>query len=126
MKPRSFNLDVLRGLAVLMVLGRHFPILPLWTRIGWAGVDLFFVLSGFLVSSLLFREWQTTGNLNVRRFYIRRACKIYPALYAFLIVTTFIQWNHSPWADAARIALFIQNYGAAMRGPWTHLWSLAV
>jgi peptidoglycan/LPS O-acetylase OafA/YrhL len=123
---RNSNLDVLRGVAVLMVLGRHFPILWIWDRIGWAGVDLFFVLSGFLISGLLFREWQTTGDIDIRRFYIRRGLKIYPPLYLFLIVATLIQWRHSPGEDALRVALFIQNYGAAVHGLTIHTWSLAV
>src|SRR4051794_29454248 len=86
-KPRNMNLDVLRGVAILLVLGRHFDYFPLWTRVGWAGVDLFFVLSGFLISGLLFEEWKRTGSINIKRFYIRRALKLYPAFYALLLVT---------------------------------------
>src|SRR5580700_2123555 len=70
-KPRNLNLDVLRGMAVLLVLGRHFEYFPIWTAIGWAGVDLFFVLSGFLISGLLFKEWKQRGNLSLSTFYVR-------------------------------------------------------
>ena len=87
---RSAALDTLRGIAVLLVLCRHMPLspkLPEWflaplqvlQRGGWAGVDLFFVLSGFLVSSILFREWQRSAKLHAGRFLVRRAFKIYPA-----------------------------------------------
>jgi peptidoglycan/LPS O-acetylase OafA/YrhL len=123
---RNPNLDMLRGVAVLMVLAHHFDLFDA----GWAGVDLFFVLSGFLISGLLFAEWQKTGNLNIRRFYIRRALKIYPAFYLFFGVTALITASAgvlrigSFWA----VALFVQNYvsTAALPAIWGHTWSLAV
>src|SRR5437899_380470 len=93
---RLAALDTLRGIAVLLVLCRHMPLakLPGWLlgpleilqRGGWAGVDLFFVLSGFLVSSILFREWQQSGEMKAGRFLARRAFKIYPAFYVMLAV----------------------------------------
>jgi Acyltransferase family len=68
---RNQSLDVLRGIAILLVLGRHFNYFPLWRQAGWIGVDLFFVLSGFLISGLLFQEYKNTGKLDVRRFILR-------------------------------------------------------
>jgi peptidoglycan/LPS O-acetylase OafA/YrhL len=60
---RIRNLDMLRAIAVILVLGRHGVGSPeLWKRVGWVGVDLFFVLSGFLISGLLFAEYK---NLEV-------------------------------------------------------------
>ena len=52
---RNKVLDALRAVAILLVLGRHADVSELWNRIGWSGVDLFFVLSGFLISGLLFQ-----------------------------------------------------------------------
>src|SRR5271168_36950 len=90
---RLRQLDVLRGVAILLVLGRHLDSVPtdapgaiqsafdLWMRAGWIGVDLFFVLSGFLVSGLLFREYARYGDVRAGRFLLRRGLKIYPAFY---------------------------------------------
>ncbi len=135
---RSRALDVLRALAVLLVLGRHMPaavlveqgplhgLLAAWQRGGWVGVDLFFVLSGFLVSGLLFREHGRHGEIRLPRFLLRRAFKIYPAFYAMLACTVFLRWAEGalpPWRGILSEALFIQNY---LEPLWNHTWSLAV
>ena len=82
-KPkRDFSIDVLRGIAVLLVLFRHFHstdytiFIPYLEKIGWLGVDLFFVLSGFLISTLLYNEIDKTGKLDFKRFFIR-SCTTY-------------------------------------------------
>jgi peptidoglycan/LPS O-acetylase OafA/YrhL len=132
-KWRNANLDALRALAVLMVLGRHFDCFQLWTKVGWAGVDLFFVLSGFLISGLLFTEWKERRAISISRFYIRRGLKIYPAFYALLAVIVSIQiaWPNiiaftgGP-ISLSRLAaemLFVQNYSPGLLG---HTWSLGV
>jgi len=79
MNSRNQSLDMLRGVAVLLVLGRHMDGAGIWSSAGWCGVDLFFVLSGFLISGLLFTEFKKTGTIDVKRFWIRRGFKIYPA-----------------------------------------------
>ena len=56
-------------------------------RTGWVGVDLFFVLSGFLISGLLFQEYARHRRIDLRRFFLRRGLKIYPAFYVMLFVT---------------------------------------
>src|SRR5438876_4889931 len=96
---RVVQLDALRAIAVLLVLGHHMPACPRdlnyplalfteqWKQCGWAGVDLFFVLSGFLVSGLLFREYQKYGTIKLPRFLARRGLKIYPAFYVLLLTT---------------------------------------
>src|ERR1700761_2224153 len=89
---RNINLDALRGIAILLVLGNHFGYFSVWQRMGWAGVDLFFVLSGFLISGLLFDEWQRFGSIDFRRFYIRRGFKIYPAFYFLLLITVAVNF----------------------------------
>lgn len=131
---RDLWLDCLRAAAVLLVLGRHMPLpetaptlLSVWHRGGWVGVDLFFVLSGFLVSGLLFREYRERQTLSVPRFLVRRALRIYPAFYTLLVGTWLLSFAvPSPrTGTAAYLAemFFIQNY---QQGVWPHTWSLAV
>jgi peptidoglycan/LPS O-acetylase OafA/YrhL len=129
---RLAGLDVIRLAAVVLVLGRHYPgMMPqvpgLWrlTMGGWVGVDLFFVLSGFLVSGLLFSEYHRAGTMAIGRFYARRAWKIYPA-FAVLIVVSGISDVLGGRLEGARFwaeSLFVQNYAP---GRWNHAWSLAV
>ena len=127
-KPvRLLQLDVLRGIAVLLVMGYHLPALPILSNAGYLSVDLFFVLSGFLVSGLLFREIQSTGGVNLSRFYLRRALKIYPSVYLLLALTYLLFTAALGWAQVSNTALgdllLSQNY---LGGLWGHTWSLAV
>lgn len=132
---RNPALDILRAFAVLLVLGRHMTdpmfrcgsrLTDLWYEAGWIGVDLFFVLSGFLVGGLLMAEVRRSGQLRVGRFYVRRAFKIYPAFYVLLITTIIVgPMLGTPVSSGGIVAeaFFIQNY----KGPiWQHTWSLAV
>src|SRR5438046_3761325 len=90
---RNVQLDFLRGVAILLVILRHTVLfhVPGWeallVQFGWAGVDLFFVLSGFLISGLLFSEYRQNGMIRFARFALRRALKIYPAFYFFVLFT---------------------------------------
>jgi len=127
---------MLRLLAVLMVLGRHMEtppqdaplhgLLDIWHHSGGLGVDLFFVLSGFLVSGLLFSEFKKYGDLNVSRFYVRRGWKIYPSFYFLLAVSYVYQLAIGKRIGDRAIyseMFFLQNYRG---GFWNHTWTLAV
>src|SRR5687768_5463790 len=91
---RIAQLDVLRGVAVMLVLFRHNPVpsvvhawdwLPqIVSASGWIGVDLFFVLGGYLVGGLLLRELRSNGRIRAGRFIARRFLKVWPSYYAFL------------------------------------------
>ena len=126
---REIELDFLRGLAILAVVDFHAHYPPIGTilrwlglpALGWAGVDVFFVLSGFLVGGLLVKEWRVNGRIDSKRFLIRRGFKIWPQYYLFLIVNLFT--GHRGWYEMWPAFLNIQNY--ITRGP-AHLWSLAV
>ncbi len=130
---RNQSLDVLRCVAIMLVLGRHVDRYWLWTRVGWIGVDLFFVLSGFLVSGLLFREFQNTGRIDIRRFILRRGFKIWPAFYVYIGVTAIlaglIQAHRArpfPVREFAVTSLFLSNYLPSDSRFFDHIWSLAV
>jgi peptidoglycan/LPS O-acetylase OafA/YrhL len=108
------------------VLGVHVQAIDLWARIGWLGVDLFFVLSGFLISNLLFSEYQLTQRISLRSFYLRRALKLYPGFYLLLFSTLVFCWidgRHITPRLALGEFFFVQNY---LGGLWGHTWSLAV
>jgi len=95
-------------------------------RGGWIGVDLFFVLSGFLVSGLLMREHQRHGTVRVGRFLVRRGWKIYPPLAVFIavmVIVNYIQRGYWPTDRLINQLLFIQNYRPGIQ---IHTWSLAV
>jgi peptidoglycan/LPS O-acetylase OafA/YrhL len=124
---RNQWLDVLRGVAILLVLGRHssYAYIRPWAIIGWSGVDLFFVLSGFLISGLLFSEYQQRGCIDVKQFWIRRGFKIYPAFYALLTFTAVLIWMKRGKLPMALLgdAFFLQGYAPHIL---EHGWSLAV
>lgn len=94
-----------------------------WARGGWIGVDLFFVLSGFLVAGLIFREEQLHGDVRIGRFLARRGLKIYPAFYAMLAVTVIFDLAPFGWQGFFGELLFLQNVVGAL---WSHTWTLAV
>jgi peptidoglycan/LPS O-acetylase OafA/YrhL len=136
---RLLQLDVLRGIAVLLVLGGHWVVPPeraglfwlpakIMERFGWTGVDLFFVLSGFLVGGLLLGELRQRGSLDVKRFIIRRAFKIWPSYYALVLASLALAARHVGWRSATWTylpnLLHLQNYWGVAPLGWT--WSLAV
>jgi peptidoglycan/LPS O-acetylase OafA/YrhL len=146
-------LDGIRGLAVLIVIASHLNVLlryqavTPWNNLnrlllgGFLGVDIFFVLSGFLITSLLLMERSNNSRISLSRFYARRALRLLPALYLLLVVDTAIavfekqsfsgQWNET-WTSL----LYLNNWYYVW--PWLrhgsvnfesnlgHLWSLAV
>lgn len=146
-QKRFFSLDVLRGLACSLVLVGHMPVdyerlhpvvggaIHSVRRCGWLGVDLFFVLSGLLISGLLFKEIQSSGKVNYGRFWIRRGLKIWPSyfvVFGLLIgARYFDSWAFGSHhnldklqASVAPNSLFVQNYVECWR--WPHSWSIAV
>lgn len=132
------GLDLLRMVAIVLVLGRHMPPVPeawpagskflflAWKQGGWVGVDLFFVLSGFLVSGLLLTEYKSRGCLGVGRFYLRRGWKIYPPFFVLIAASVLMNLREGLPISSLALAselLFLQSY---LPGLWTHTWSLAM
>jgi len=136
------GLDGLRGLAVIAVVVYHFE--PTWLPGGFIGVDVFFVMSGFLISSLLLRERGETGAIDMARFVARRLRRLMPALLLLLLALALYA---ATWADAVELArlrrhglgtvsylsnwIFISDgttYTDMVVGtsPLRHVWSLAI
>jgi peptidoglycan/LPS O-acetylase OafA/YrhL len=125
-RARLKELDVLRAVAVLLVLCAHVPSFDWLQRSGWIGVDLFFVLSGFLVSGLLYSEYKKHGTLSPKRFLVRRGLKIYPAFYTFVIGSVLLMAATGMAIPLDRLLaeiFFVQNYYG---GLWGHTWSLCI
>jgi peptidoglycan/LPS O-acetylase OafA/YrhL len=87
-------LDGLRAIAVLLVFHQHYLAYPLSMRWGWTGVDIFFVLSGFLITGILYDTRNTEHRF--RNFYVRRTLRIFPLYYGlfflFLVTTPIFHW----------------------------------
>lgn len=123
------ELDGLRAVAILIVFASHY----LTSRVpGGFGVTVFFFISGYLITTLLLREFQATGSIDLRSFYIRRFLRLQPALYCYLaVVVVWVGLQRGvmePRAMAAA-ALYFFNYFEALGGPSSYpmpLWSLAV
>ena len=93
------------------------------------GVRIFFVISGFLITSLLLKEQHKTGGISLRKFYIRRALRIFPVFYLYLVVMLLVnQIMHleiNPWCFAG--ALYLSNFSFFPTSWFTaHSWSLSV
>ena len=135
-------LDSLRALAVLAVIAYHDN--ASWARGGFLGVDLFFVLSGFLITTLLILEWRRSGRIATGHFWARRARRLLPALMIVLVLVALITvfaidpWKRAAIRDDGLASLFyVANWRfvAARQGyfelfsapsPLRHMWSLAI
>lgn len=134
------GLDGLRALAVALVLIYH--LLPAWMPTGMIGVDVFFVISGFLITSLLLKEGQNNGYLSLPRFWVRRIRRLLPAILLLVLVTVpaALAVGGDALAGMDRQVFgalsFTSNWTNIAAGNeyftqsspelFTHLWSLAV
>ena len=138
MKHRP-ELDGLRGIAILAVLAAHTGVPGFADGGGGAGVTLFFVLSGYLITSLLLAERDKNGRVDLRAFYVRRALRLLPALAAVLVVVVVLLLAGLAPAAAvadtnyaiviAGVVAYVANWVAVAGqsiGMLGHTWSLAV
>ena len=133
------DIQGLRGIAVLLVVIYHTGVaLPG----GYIGVDIFFVISGFVITQLLLRETSATGTISLKNFYERRIKRILPAVAFAIIGTLFLSiFALSPFGEQQQVAqtarassffaanfyFYLQDsYWALAENPLRHLWSLAV
>ncbi len=131
------GLDHLRALAISLVFLYHYTAFqhPGWMNnpfihFGWCGVDLFFVLSGFLISNQLMAAWQKRQEIPFREFYIKRIFRIFPPYFFVLLIYIFIPAFHEreTLAPLWKMFSFTQNYGQDIGryGTFSHAWSLCV
>ncbi len=128
------QLDGLRAIAVVFVILFHTQ--PQWFPGGYLGVDIFFVLSGFLITGILLREFDRTGRIAFGRFYVRRALRLLPALLllavvlciAYLVVLSPDEREESILAVLAAVGYATSPLaaGGADMGSMLHAWSLSV
>jgi peptidoglycan/LPS O-acetylase OafA/YrhL len=124
-------LDGVRGVSILVVMFEH-GFLFKYGRGGFLGVDIFFVLSGLLITSLLAQEWQETSTLSFKNFYARRALRLLPALFALVIFTSIQVLIFPPAAGRAAVfrhLLGVLFYVENWAGGYTvigHTWSLSI
>jgi peptidoglycan/LPS O-acetylase OafA/YrhL len=126
------ELDGIRAIAILLVLAQHIN-LPSSTLAGLVGVNLFFVLSGYLITSLLLREREQTGRIDLRSFYERRIRRLIPALVAVLIATGVLMAILGRFGDYIPQAVvsffYVSDVAKAIGydlGYVGHTWSLAL
>ena len=146
-KPRIPSLDGLRAISIFLVVIGHaslsFPHSGKWVNFflqifgnSDAGVLIFFVISGFLITTLLLQEFEKTGSIRLSNFYLRRSFRIFPAFYCYMGVVFFL-WMagniHLTWPIFGTAAMFLRNYGSLFihsspTGDWFvgHTWTLAV
>ena len=136
---RVIQLDILRAFAILLVMFHHIPakfvghsllsqVFWAFKKGGWMGVDMFFVLSGFLVSGIYFREYLKTGKVSVGNFLIRRGLKIYPNFFFFLIITAIVGYLLGEYYSLNTLFSEIFFYQSYLPLPqmWGPTWSIAV
>jgi peptidoglycan/LPS O-acetylase OafA/YrhL len=133
-------LDGLRALAVVTVVVYHLGVTVHGKRVlagGYVGVDVFFVLSGFLITSLLLSELDARGRVRLPDFYVRRALRLFPALIAVIVFSVIACLTFASSTKGATLAglpwviLYAGNWDRALENPQAlglllHTWSLAV
>jgi peptidoglycan/LPS O-acetylase OafA/YrhL len=132
------SLDGLRALAVLAVVGVHatqtrgfpdVPVLRAVCSVGGVGVDVFFVISGFLITTLMARELDRTGRLSVGRFYVRRLLRIVPVYACFLLAVALLQAAGAAYVSGRDwVAALTYTMNFVHRPSWEvgHAWSLSI
>jgi peptidoglycan/LPS O-acetylase OafA/YrhL len=138
--PKITQIQGLRALAALLVVLFHAK----WVSGGFIGVDIFYVISGFLITGLLLREIDRTGTVNFTEFYARRFKRLLPTSFFVLAITAVISWLLIPASmrtalgrEVIAASLYVSNYLFAWwqadyqnldatPSPFIHYWSLAV
>jgi peptidoglycan/LPS O-acetylase OafA/YrhL len=124
------SLDGLRAISISMVVAGHWAFVHYGSQLALSyaglGVKIFFIISGYLITTLLMKEHSSTSTISLRDFYIRRAYRILPAAVAFMVPVFVVYWSQLRWYDMAAAAVYLANFDPLR--PWFlgHLWSLSV
>lgn len=130
------ELDGLRGISIMLVFIYH--LYPPIMRGGFLGVDVFFVLSGFLITSLLVQEWEREGSISLKDFYIRRILRLMPAVFTLIVVVggfslffldkkRAIETYRGIWLTLSYISNWLYAFGYfSVNNPLGITWSLAI
>jgi peptidoglycan/LPS O-acetylase OafA/YrhL len=131
-RSRIPSLDGLRAVSLACVLlahlsgTRHFFRLEMLEIYGNFGVRIFFVISGFLITGLLLKEHERAGTISLGAFYVRRAYRILPAAYVFMLAMIAAHWHASSWSSILSALTYSSNYLHDKNWVLGHLWSLSV
>ncbi len=124
------SLDGLRAVSISLVVVGHWVEVHYRSDVAGAfanlGVRIFFVISGYLITTLLLKEYGKTSTIGLQEFYVRRAYRILPAAIVFMLPVFVIFWHELTWYHMAAAALYLTNFDFSH--PWFlgHLWSLSV
>lgn len=136
---RISYLDGFRGVAVLLVVLFHLGVI----NSGFSGVELFFVISGFIITLLILKEYTETESLNIKQFFIRRISRIYPSLLVTILGTLFLFINFPVYSIYEKVtsqgvfsALGVENFyelfhslgywERGVKSPLLHMWSIGI
>lgn len=132
---RINGLDTLRACAILLVLMYHYrvfvshePSFGFLSEIGWIGVDLFFVLSGYLIGNQIFAGLKSTSGFSLKTFYIRRALRTLPNFYVVLAIYFLfpIEAGGKAVTPLWKFLTFTQNFDLKPGSAFSHAWSLSI
>lgn len=136
---RIASLDGCRAISILLVALAHLcetpafeafnPYARFMYHFGPYGVEVFFVISGFIITTLLLNEERRNGRVSVKNFYIRRAFRIWPAAYAYLLVVAVLAWSHVISVAPHHFfyaGTFLMNHVQETNWFTGHFWSLAI
>lgn len=124
------SLDGLRAISIVLVVVGHWVSVRYASQVALSyailGVRIFFIISGFLITTLLLKEHAKTSTISLRDFYVRRAYRILPAAAVFMLAVFVIYGRELRWYHALAAALYFANFDPGR--PWFlgHLWSLSV
>jgi peptidoglycan/LPS O-acetylase OafA/YrhL len=124
------SLDGLRAVSISLVVAGHWAELRYHSDVAGAfanlGVRIFFIISGYLITTLLLKEYRRTSTIRLREFYVRRSYRILPAAMAFMLPVFVIFRHELRWYHAAAAVFYLVNFDFGH--PWFlgHLWSLSV